>query len=201
MDGTELVETVRESLQTELSRLGSSKSLYADTAGEMEPEPVLTAIGDATYYATEVLEAWAETGVFADAARREQAHYEAILEECDSHDPGDRPPHVAAMAEAETREARLGALVGWTLVVEKKASQTSGFFTGQAQPTTASTFRSFGDDYEATREEALDALGTACEDVDDWETATAAASAVVQAAYDDYFETLESLGVKPKPVC
>jgi hypothetical protein len=63
---------------------------------------------------------------------------------------------------------------------------------------TASTFRSFGDDYDAIRANALDALGGGGID---HEAALAAGEAVVQAAYDEYVETLESLGINPKPVC
>lgn len=202
MDGAELVETVRSERQTELSRLGSSKSLYADTDGEMEPDAVLSAMATATHYAAETLAAWAADGdsVFEDPAAREQDHYEAIDAERDGDDCGDPPAFVAAM-DAESRERRLGALVGWTLVIERKASQSSGFFTGQAEPGTASIFRAFGDAYERSRETALETLETVCENDDEWQAALAGADSVVEAAYEDYFDTLESLGVKPKPVC
>ena len=200
-----LVETVREDNRTELSRLGSSKSLYADTEGELEPETVLSAAADAAHHAATTFEGWASEdgdGAFATAAGSERDHYESIAGELDAHDPGESPAVVDAIAGYETAIERLGGVVGWTLVAEKKASQCSGFFTGQADPQTASLFRGFGDDYEATRENAVAALERACDDEDeDWETATAAASGAVEAAYDEYFETLEALGVNPKPVC
>lgn len=201
---TNLVETVREDNKTELSRLGSSKSLYADTEGEMEPEAVLSAAADAAHHAAETFDGWAEADVdaaFAAAADSERDHYESIVGELDGHDPGEPPAVVDAIADYETAIERLGGLVGWTLVVGKKASQCSGFFTGQADPQTASLFRGFGDDYEATRDTALAALEGVCEGDDDWDSAVAAASGAVGAAYDEYFETLEALGVNPKPVC
>ena len=68
-------------------------------------------------------------------------------------------------------------------------------------PQTASTFRSAGDDIEALREDAADLLDDACADDADWDAAEAAALDVVRAAYDDYVETLEDLGVNPKNVC
>jgi hypothetical protein len=43
-------------------------------------------------------------------------------------------------------------------------------------------------------------LDDVCEG-DDWDEAREAADAAVQADYDDYFETLEAMGVNPKPVC
>lgn len=201
---TNLVETVREDNKTELSRLGSSKSLYADTEGEMEPEAVLSAAADAAHHAAETFGGWAGTdsaSAFAVAADNERDHYESILGELDAHDPGESPAIVDAIGGYETTPERLGGVLAWTLTAEKTASQCSGFFTGQADPQTASLFRGFGDDYEATREKALSALETVCEGDDDWDSAAVAASEAVGAAYDDYFETLEALGVNPKPVC
>jgi len=204
MDATTLVENVREENKTELSRLGSSKSLYADTDGEMEPDAVLAAMADAAHHAAETFDGWATddvVGTFADAADLERDHYEDILGELDAHEPGDRPDAIAAVGGLEDSPERLGALVGWTLVAEAKASQATGFFTGQAKPGIASTFRAFGDDYEALRTDALDALDSVCEGESEWERAETAATTVVGAAYDAYFETLEALGVNPKPVC
>ncbi len=204
MSETDLVETVREDQKTELSRLGSSKSLYADTEGELEPETVLAAAADAASHAAGTFDGWAEEdvgGAFAAAAESERDHSESIAAELDEHDPGEPPTVVEAIAQYGSVVERLGGVVGWTLVAEKKASQCSGFFTGQADPQTASLFRGFGDDYEATRETALGALAEVCDGDDDWERATAAASDAVGAAYDEYFETLEALGVNPKPVC
>lgn len=205
MTSADLVDAVRESSKTELSRLGSSKSLYADTEGEMEPGAVLTAAADASHHAAETLEDWAaESDVdaaFAAASEAEGERAADIAAKLDDYDPAQPPAVVAALEELDSAVDRLGGLVGWTLVAEEQATQTSGFFTGQADPQTASLFRGFGDGYEATRETALDALATVCDSEDDWGTAEAAAIDVIEAAYDEYFETLEELGVNPKPVC
>ena len=99
------------------------------------------------------------------------------------------------------RVERLGGFVGWTLVDKKVKEQYTGFFTGQADPQTASTFRSAGSDVVALRDEAAELLDAVCEDDDDWDAAEAAAIDVISTAYDEYFETLEDLGVNPKPVC
>jgi hypothetical protein len=190
---TDLVETVSEEYRTELSRLGSSKSLYAATRGEMNPEAVLAAVADMTCHAAESLEGWEES---AAAAEREREHYEAIVERVDGHEPGDRPAALAALADSEGTAERLGALIGWTMVAERTASQATGFFTGQADPQTASLFREFGENYEGIREETREMLAD-----HDVETATAAASDVVEAAYQEYVDRLEEMGVNPKPVC
>lgn len=204
MDGTAFLEEIETKLRTELSRIGSSKSLYADTVGEMEPDAVLAAGADNAGHAAETVESWAtdsQQDVFDDAGDRIRNQSEELTAELDGYEQGEPPAAVVALREAADDPARLGALVGWSLVTERKSTQSSGFFTGQADPGTASTFRSFGDDYEEIREQALDALDTVCLSDEQWVRALSAGSAVVEAAYDEYFETLEDLGMNPKPVC
>ncbi|PSQ14952.1 rubrerythrin family protein, partial [Halobacteriales archaeon QS_7_69_60] len=49
---------------------------------------------------------------------------------------------------------------------------------------------------------ATELLAARCGDDDErWEQAREAASGAIQAAYDEYTERLESMGVNPKPVC
>jgi hypothetical protein len=205
MDPAQFVADVREANKTELSRLGSSKSLYALTEGEMEPDAVLTAMADDHHAAAETYDAWAAGGgapdLFGTAAEAEQAAYETVVGKLDGHEPGATPALYDALTGAEGAVERLGAFVGRTLVAKAHRSQATGFFTGQADPQTASTFRDLGGTLEDHLDAAVDALAAACEDEDDWEAAAAAASMVVGAAYDHYFETLEDLGVNPKPVC
>jgi len=206
MDVTDLVDAVRSEAKTELSRLGSSKSLYADTHGEMEPDAVLSAMADSAYYAAETADGWAEADdghadVYASVAETTREQYDAIASDLDDHDPGDRPAALAALRDLESPLARLGGLVGWTLVADEKASQATGFFTGQADPTTAGLFRDVRGDYEALQGEVLDALAHAAGDDDALAEAQSAAEQVVGAAYDEYVERLEAQGVNPKPVC
>jgi len=77
----------------------------------------------------------------------------------------------------------------------------SGFFTGEADPQTASLFRGYGSTLEDRRDAAVDALAEQADGDDDWDRAEEAASGAIQAAYDDYVEKLEAMGVNPKPVC
>jgi rubrerythrin len=206
MDSQEFVETVRDETATPLSRLGSSKALYADTAGEMEDKTVLQAAADRAHFAAETFEAWAdaESGdvseLFADAAETEHDHADAAADERGEYEPGDAPAVQDLLQGVEGTAERLGAFVGWALAAGNNADQVVGYFVGQASPQTASTFRSFGDDYDDYVAAGGDLLATVCGD-DEWDDAVAAATAAVEADYEDYFETLESLGVNPKPVC
>jgi hypothetical protein len=56
-------------------------------------------------------------------------------------------------------------------------------------------------DLDAQLERALSLLAEHCEDETDWERAETAASEAIQAAYGEYTERLEGMGVNPKPVC
>jgi hypothetical protein len=203
MNADDLTEAVRADQQTELSRLGSSKMLYADTRGEMEPDAVTAAAAARERDAHETFDAWsADTegeaaDIFADAAA-------GAADRLDATDvaPADREFAVyEILADFDGSVERLGGFLGWTLVDKKVKEQLTGFFTGQADPQTASTYRSAGSEIEELRADAGDLLETACETEADWEAAEAAAIAVVEAAYEEYFETLEELGVNPKPVC
>jgi hypothetical protein len=200
MNAADLIDAVRDEKQTELSRLGSSKTLYADTRGEMEPDAIHAAAAAREAAAVDTFETWADDAADAAADLFTDAASEAS-ERLGDTDPADREFHMHdTLAGLDATVERLGGLVGWTLVDKKVKEQLTGFFTGQADPQTASTYRSAGSEVEALREDAADLLDSTC-DGEDWDAAEAAAVDVVAAAYDDYVETLEELGVNPKDVC
>jgi rubrerythrin len=205
----DFVEGVRERNETALSRLGSSKSLYADTAGEMEPEAVLRAAARAEFHAAETFAEWADDedngnarGVWEHIASVEGEHYETVLGELDGEpDVGEAPAVQAYLRSLDDTVERAGALVGRTVAADKSKEQMTGFFTGQADPTTASTFRGLRGDLDDQLERAVDLLEAICEDESDWERAADAADEAIQTAYEAYTESLEEMGVNPKPVC
>jgi hypothetical protein len=200
MDATTLADSLRDDFETELSRLGSSKWLYALTDGDMTGDAIrAAAAADAAAVAAR-FESWADAAdpdvadafaALADAAadRRETADPDAV--------PADSPVY-AALDDAGTTDERLGAALGYLLVLDRTVGQMVGFFVGDADPTTADTFRDLRSTVEANREAVEATLDDVCEN---WDAARDAASAVVEAAYDDYVDTLESLGVQPKNVC
>lgn len=196
MDSQEFVETVTDEHATALSRLGSSKALYAITDGEMESDAVRTGAADRAHYAAETVAEW-DGDVATAVAETATKHYESITSGLDDHTPGDRPALFDVLAQLDDESGRLGGLVGWALVTTKTNDQLTGFFVGQADPQTAQTFREMGTDVEEIQSDALDALA----ETGEWERAADAAGEVLQAAYEEYVETLEDLGVNPKPVC
>ena len=207
MNADEFIETVRSDNETALSRLGSSKSLYADTGGNMDPEEVLAAAATAEHHAAETYEAWAasERGdaaeAFAETAREERSHYDAVAGELDDHEPGETPAIQAFLRDLDGTVERLGGFVGRTLAAERSKTQVTGFFVGNADPQTADLFRSMDDDLEAQLRRAKARLEAACDDDAAWDRAREAAQGAIEAAYEEYTERLKSMGVNPKPVC
>ncbi len=203
---SEFIDVVRTDNATALSRLGSSKALYADTEGELEPHSVLAAAADAESAAAETFAVWVEdekdvdaADAFAATATEERDHYRTVEAELDGHTT-ERVPAIQTYLRGLTdTPERVGALVGRTLVAEKSKEQLIGFFVGQADPQTAALFRSMGDDLDAQLERAV-TLVDAFDDAER-ERAKAAADEAIQLAYNEYTEALESIGVNPKPVC
>jgi rubrerythrin len=214
MNADEFLTTVRDENETALSRLGSSKSLYAATEGEMESAVVFRAAADAEYAASETFQQWADDEdangsvreAFADFAEQERDHYEQVVGKLDD-DPdvdgesSELPAIHECLRDLDTDPARVGGFLGRTLASEKSKEQMVGFFVGQADPQTAQLFRDLGDDLDGQIERGTELLADVCESDEDWNSALEAANGAIQTAYDEYTETLEGMGVNPKPVC
>ncbi|RKD93811.1 rubrerythrin family protein [Halopiger aswanensis] len=209
-DADAFVETVQDENQTELSRLGSSKSLYADTGGDIDTEPVLEATADAEHAAWQTFSGWADDEdhdaareAFETTAEEEQGHFETVLEELgdEEYEPQNVPALHEYLRGLDSTVDRVGALVGRILASQRSKDQVVGFFVGDASPQTASVFREFGGDLDAQLERATELLEDVCESDDDWAQAEAAANGAIEAAYDEYVENMEAMGANPKPVC
>lgn len=209
MTPEELESAVRDDNETALSRLGSSKALYAATGGEMEADEVLRAAADAEHTAANTFADWADTeendaaqSVFEQVASEERDHAETVLDKLDDYEPQDDPSGIQAeLRTLDDTIERAGGLLGRIVATEKSKTQLSGFFVGQADPTTANLFRDLKSDLDDQFDAVHDLLDDLCQTDDDWDTAKTAADAAIQAAYDDYTERLEAMGVNPKPVC
>ena len=124
MDADQFVSTVRDDAETALSRLGSSKSLYAATGGEMDADEVYRAAADAEHAARRTFETWADAedgdvgALFDGVADTERDHYETVVANLDDHDPGAVPAVHEFLREQADTVARLGGFVGRTLASE-----------------------------------------------------------------------------------
>lgn len=209
MTPEDFADRVETENRTALSRLGSSKSLYALTGGDMDVEQVLVAAASAEYHAAETYEQWAREdsdhpaqSVWTPTAEEERSHYDRVLRELDGdHEPGSPPAIHRYLRDLSATEARAGGFLGRTLAADRSKSQFTGFFMGQGKTGVASLFRDLGADLDEQRDRALELLGTVCETDADWDLATTAADGAIQTAYEEYVDTLEDMGVNPKPVC
>ncbi|WP_254542910.1 rubrerythrin family protein [Halomarina pelagica] len=208
MTAEDFLDRVRTENRTALSRLGSSKALYADTGGDIDTEPVLRAAATAEHAARETFEAWAdeedgEAGeAFRATAEEEREHYETVVSKLDEDPDLDETPAIQAyLRDLDDTLDRAGGFVGRTLAAEKSKEQLVGFFVGQADPKSSQTFREMGDDLDAQLERGVSLLDSLCESEADWDRALDAASGAIQAAYEEYTERLNEMGVNPKPVC
>ncbi|ELY97879.1 hypothetical protein [Natrialba asiatica] len=204
------LDTVRETAQTELSRLGSSKSLYAETGGDIDTEPVLEATADAEYAAWQTFSAWADDESHDDAreafeatAAEEEGHFETVRDELgdDEYEPDAIPALHDHLRGIDATVERVGALAGRILASKRSKEQVVGYFVGDADPQTAAVFREFGDDLDAQLERTGEVFAAVCRTEADRERAMDAATGAIEAAYAEYVENMEAMGANPKPVC
>ncbi|MFD1647158.1 rubrerythrin family protein [Haloarchaeobius litoreus] len=204
MDTAAFVEAVEDGNRTELSRLGSSKSLYALTGGEMDEEHIFAVAEALASAQADRYEAWAADadGELADAlSAAADAERERAADAAGETDETVEGGLFDGLDDCEGAVEHAGGFVAATVVTKKLQEQLVGFFVGQADPTTAQTFRSYGEELGERREAALAALESVCADESDWERAEEAAGGVVTTAYEVYVDRLEAMGVNPKPVC
>ena len=204
------LDSLQEENETMLSRLGSSRSLYADTHGEMETEPVLEAAAIAEHAAGDTFAMWADDeqhvtaqSFFERVAEHEVTHYETVLEKLDESEVEieELPKLHVYLRDLTDTVDRIGGFAGRCLVSKRSKIQTVGFFVGNADPQTADMFRSFGNDLDEQLSDAEAVFEAVCVEEASWEQTAEAATKAIEAAYDDYVENLEAQGVNPKPVC
>jgi hypothetical protein len=210
MDGTELVEAVRESKATALERLGKEKALIAATGADLSDHAVLRAAAASERRAQRTFGAWAEREpedaareVFERIAATEADHYDRIVERLDESPPDPEPdPLHASLRGIERTVERVGAgLVGRPMASERTLLQVVNFFINEADDATADLFRDLREETREMPEEGGVLLGELRSGDDDWVLARKAAEDAIGVAYDDYAETLEGMGLDPKPVC
>lgn len=210
MDAKQLREEVEAEKRTQLDRLGSEKLLVALTDATLSRESVLTTAADSEYAAAETFRSWADEEpaspareAFTDVREQEETHYERVREHLPNHDPPDAggPMH-AYLRGLEGTIERVGAgLVGRPLVSTRSHTQVISFFVNEADTGMADLFRDLKSETNAELDRGLEALEVLCDGPEDWERARAPAEYVIQIAYDDYADTLEGMGLDPRPIC
>lgn len=209
MDAADFRARVETERQTELDRIGSSKRLVALTDASLDDETVLHTAAASEAAATAVFEEWAADAggdaaeTFASFAEREHEHHERICAELgDDVDVEADPGAVHDTLEAlDGVLERAGGVVGRGLVAERTLTQFVSYFVNQADEQRADLFRDLKAETKMDTEAAVTLLESTVDSDEDWERAVDAALEVVDAAYEEYVEALDSMGVNAKSIC
>ncbi|PSP55753.1 rubrerythrin family protein [Halobacteriales archaeon QS_1_67_19] len=210
MDAETVPDAVEEAKATELDRLGSQQALVALTDAELEAERVLRAAARSERTARETFAAWADDEAAADAreafeslAEREREHYERVVAELDEEpDFGDEiDPLHEHLRELDGTVARAAGLIGRSLAADRTQLQVVNYFVNEADERRADLFRELRAETAESVDVGTDLLVARCEGESDAERARGVAERTVQVAYDDYAETLDGMGLDPKPIC
>ncbi|WP_336000683.1 rubrerythrin family protein [Halorientalis halophila] len=209
MDGQAFLERVREDERTALERLGSDKALLAATGADLDADTVLGVLAATERYHRETFERWAEAAAdeaaadaFRAAAETAGTHVERLQagrSEDAAETADDLETGVGGQDDDVARAA--AGLVGASLVLDRTLLQAVNFFVNEADERRANLIREVRTATEDRLETGLDLLDELCEGDADWERAMDTATDAVAAAYDDYAERLEEMGIDPKPVC
>lgn len=200
MDAGATIDAVRDQTETERDRLGSDKVLIAATDATLETEVVLTTAATRESGLADALGQWAAEAD-SDVATQFEGAAEAAAERADriDADAGDLGGFIDHLETVSGTARRVGAgLVAAPLVADRFYLQVVSFFINEADEGRADTFREIRGEASA-----LDDGETALEHLSESEreVAAAAATEAIEAAYDDYAETLEAMGLDPKPIC
>ena len=214
MDGSALLERVREASETELDRLGSEKALLAATEARLETDAVLVTAAAVLTDAHETAAEWVSTAVseaategiattadrLGDAADRVRAE----LDDAVTADSGDLSaidvPFLSLSGDSDA--GRIGAVtIGLALVLDRLFLQSVSFFVNEADNARADLFRDLRGVTEDILAVGQDALDTLCVDDADWDEAAEAATSTIDAAYAEYVDRLDAMGFDPKPIC
>ncbi|WP_424000575.1 transcription antitermination protein [Haloarcula salina] len=206
MDARATIDAVRDATETERDRLGSDKALVAATGASLEPDAVLEATATREAGLASALGQWsdeisddAEAEGEVAAAIDEAAAAAAERRDRIDADVGEPDALSAHLETVDGTVNRVGAgLVAAPLVADRFYLQVVNFFVNEADEGRADLARELRSDASS-----LDRAETALAALSDSERGDAAAAATeaVEAAYDGYAETLDAMGLDPKPIC
>ncbi|MBV0924003.1 transcription antitermination protein [Halomicroarcula limicola] len=205
MDAADTLDAVREASASELERLGSDKLLVAVTGADLTSDAVREAAITRERGRASALAAWADesggatANRFADAASAATERVDRIAGDDATAADAETDALSGHLETVDGTAERVGAgLVAVPLVADRFYLQVVSFFVNEADEESADTFREIraaaGD---------LGAARDALAELDDEgrETARDAAIEAIGVAYEEYAETLNGMGLDPRPIC
>jgi hypothetical protein len=207
MNGTDVLETLEEDFETEISRLGSSKALYAISSGDMDGDVVLGSLAARANETASIIAGWSETtdsdeaSSLFDSIAAGVEEYAADLADLASEASGSGSTVFHEyLSSVESLPRQLGALLGWLVVSDQSYLQGVRFFVGSKHSESADLLRDIRGEIDEYQDDVITVIDSVC-DEDEVDAVVAAASGLVEAAYDEYVESLESMGIDVKPIC
>ena len=204
MDGESLLESVESATETELSRLGSEKVLLAAIGARLEADAVAGVLAAAFDGGREHLEAWAAeadgdlAAAVADGAERSATLHGEVVDAWPDAD-GDAEALLRDLGEPADDAARAGAgLVGLSLVLDRLLLQAVSYHVNEADDAAADVVRDLRETVADGREGDAERVAEA---TDDHEAAVGGAIGAIEAAYAEYADRLEAMGLDPRPIC
>lgn len=209
MDATGFRDSVESDARTQLDRLGSSKLLVALTAADLSDDAVLRVAADSEAAAASVFEDWADdatdedlAAVFRGMAADEREHLDRVLHELSDHEPsGEGAMHDHLRSLDDPIDQIAAGFVGRGLVALRTHTQIISYFVNEQEQARADLFRELKSETDDQIQRGATLLESRCTGDAEWTQATAAASAVIQAAYDEYAAALDDMGINPKSIC
>lgn len=212
MDGATVRDRIESQREVELARLGSDRRLVALTDAQMDERRILREAATTEAAAAKTFSMWAASESHPDAAKQfevvaatERNHRDRVLAELtdESFDPPDRGDGIhAELRELTDVHARVGAgLIARPLIGMQSLLQFVNFFINEADQQRADLFRDLRGETVDQLDQGVTLLDEVCSTDSEFAVAVEAGVKAIDATYQSYAESLEAMGVDPKPVC
>jgi len=207
MDGQQFLDRVRENERTALERLGSDKALLAATGADLDTDTVLGVLAATELFHADAFRRWSEetddervADAFRTAAETAGDHADRLDADLDAVPDDSGLETGVGGQDGDVTRAGAG-LVGAALVLDRVLLQAVNFFVNEADERRADLIREVRTGANDRRDAGLALLDVVCVSDGEWNRAATAAEDAIAAAYDDYVDRLEEMGIDPKPVC
>lgn len=206
MDGASLIERVRDEHETALTRLGSDKALIAATNATLEADAVRAVLAGTIAVGQRRLADWADTAddsTLAEALGGGRDRLHGLLDDHDELGSSESRRHVSDPLEGIDGDLSRAAagLIGFPMILDPLCLQAVNFFVNEADPVAADAIRAVRAEVADLQQAHRDTVAERATATDAEDEAVAAAGAVIDAAYTEYVDRLEAMGLDPKPIC
>ncbi len=174
----------------------------------MEADVVLGSLAGRARETASILEGWSEdeksedlSELFTAVAAGAREHADELAELASEAGGSGSTAFHEYLSSVESSSQRLGALLGWLVVSDQSYLQGVGFFVGSQHGDAADVLRDIREEIDGYQDDVVAVIDVLSSSDEEESEVLAAASGLVEAAYDEYVESLESMGIDVKPIC